>query len=241
MQLSFRKSLFTALVLMSPSWLCAQQTADPSGHWEGALQTPDRSVNIEVDLAKNANGELAGTIGIPEQNLKGIPFQKVSMDGQSLTFQARSDQAFTGTLSPDGKSLTGNLSVSGFAVPVSLTRTGGPRIAPPEKSAPIRKELEGTWNGALSAEGKQLHLILTMSNQPDGTASGSALAVDEGGLVLPMTIAQADSNVVLQFKAVGASFTGTLNKEATELAGTYKQGSLVLPLTFQHAASQGKN
>jgi hypothetical protein len=45
----------------------AQPDADPSGHWEGAVQAPGKSVTIEVDLAKNARGELVGTLGNPAQ------------------------------------------------------------------------------------------------------------------------------------------------------------------------------
>ena len=231
-----RTSLIVALLLSLAS-AHAQQPADPSGHWEGAIQTPDRNVNIEVDLAKNAGDQLAGTISIPEQDVKGLPFQKVTVDGRSVAFVARTDQPFSGTLSPDGKSIEAHLSVNGFSVPVSLIRTGDARIEAPEKSAAIPKELEGTWKGAITTEGQQFHIILTLANQGDGSAIGTAIDVDEGGLQVPVNIVQADSKITLQFKALGASFVGALNKDTGELAGTYTHGSLVLPLTFQHATA----
>jgi hypothetical protein len=47
--------------------------------------------------------------------------------------------------------------------------------------------------------------------------------------------------VTLDLKAVGASFSGALNPDATELAGKYSQGSLVLPVTFRRStATEGK-
>ncbi|HTS51266.1 MAG TPA: hypothetical protein VMH05_25135 [Bryobacteraceae bacterium] len=240
MQLPFRMSLFTALVLMSPSWLRAQQTADPSGHWEGAIQTPDRAVNVEVDLLRTEKGEFIGTIGIPEQSLKGLPFQKVTVVGRSVGLQARTDQPFDGVLSDDGRSLAGHLSVSGYSVPMNLTRTGAAHVETPDKSAAIGKQLEGTWKGTLAAQGQQLRIVLTMLNHPDGTASGTAVDLDEGGLEVPVTITHTDSKVTLQFKAISASFTGTLNKEGSELDGTYQHGPINAPLVFQRATPEGK-
>jgi hypothetical protein len=85
-----------------------------------------------------------------------------------------------------------------------------------------------------------LRAILTLSNQPDGTASGSLVTVDDGLEIPIATITQNASSLTLDLKAVGASYSGTLNPDATELAGTYTQGSLTLPLTFRRAATEGK-
>jgi hypothetical protein len=40
--------------------------------------------------------------------------------------------------------------------------------------------------------------------------------------------------------SVGASFAGVMNDARTELAGTWTQGSAVVPLTLRHAAKEGK-
>ena len=47
------------------------------------------------------------------------------------------------------------------------------------------------------------------------------------------TITQDASKVTLDIKAVAGGYTGVLNAEGTELAGTLKQGSVTLPLTFR--------
>lgn len=52
------------------------------------------------------------------------------------------------------------------------------------------------------------------------------------------TITQAASSLTLQLKAAGGSYAGALNKEGTELAGTYSQGTLAAPLTFRRAAAK---
>src|SRR5215831_7017050 len=141
MQPQVRTFLLTAL-LLAPVVSRAQAPTDPSGHWEGGVQTPNGELKLQIDLAKNQNGDFAGTIGIPAQNLKGLPLRKVSLDGTQVQFYARSDQPFFGALSPDGKSMSGNLSFSGYSLPMDMTRTGDATIAAPAKLAPIGKELE---------------------------------------------------------------------------------------------------
>jgi hypothetical protein len=195
-------------------------------------------VKIEVDLTKNSKGELAGTFGNPTQNLKGLPLSNCAVEGRSVRFQikgAPGERTFEGALAADGKSMSGHYTQSGYTMPFGLTRTGDPRIEAPARSAPIGKELEGTWIGTLDVGGKQVRLVLTMSNQPDGTATGSFVNVDEGLEIPITTITQKVSSVTLDVKAVGGSYSGALNPEGTELVGTLTQGPAVLPLTFRLA------
>ena len=80
------------------------------------------------------------------------------------------------------------------------------------------------------------YFSLTMANQPDGTATGSFVNVDEGLEIPITTITQKASSLTLDVKAVGGSYSGVLNPEGTELVGTWTQGPAVLPLTFRRAA-----
>ena len=48
------------------------------------------------------------------------------------------------------------------------------------------------------------------------------------------------STLTVRFKAVGGSFTGTLNTDATELTGTFGQGSFAVPVTFRHVTAVGQ-
>jgi hypothetical protein len=62
--------------------------------------------------------------------------------------------------------------------------------------------------------------------------------LDEGGLVVPVVIAQNASRVTLEQRGVPGSYAGTLNGDGTELAGTWTKGSISLPLTFRRAAAE---
>src|SRR5439155_8792375 len=186
MNLPRRTLLVAALFLVPAPSLYAQIAADPSGHWDGAIQAPGKEVKFEVDLAKNSKGELACTFSNPAENINGYPLTNVALEGRSIRFLLKVNSGggpFEGVLSADGKSMSGDFAVSTpqgtFTVPFSLARTGDARVETPPRSAPIGKALEGTWNGTLDVKGKQsLRLVLTLSNQPDGTATGSLVSAD---------------------------------------------------------------
>lgn len=229
------------LLFCSTVGLRAQSAANPSGHWEGAIQTPDMPITIEVDLARNQGQSFSGTVSVPPQNLRGFPLVIEAIDGRSLTFRfkgAPGSRLFQGTLSEDGASISGDFTQSGFSMPFRLTRTGDARIEAPVRSGPIGKELEGPWSATLEGSyqnGIPRRIILTLSNQPDGTSTGSVFNPGDG-LEIPITqITQKASDVTLDLRAVSGSYSGKLNAEGTELVGTLIQGTAVLPITFRRA------
>lgn len=232
-----RMPLLAALLLLPAPFLLAQTAFDPSGHWEGTVQAPTMEVKFEIDLTKNSKGELEGTFGQPVQNLKGLSLSSFVLEGKLIRFQikgAPGERVFEGALGGDGKYMSGDYTQSGYAMPFSMTRTGDARIEARVRSAPIGKELEGTWNGTLDVNGIQRRLVLTMSNQSD-TATASIVNVEEGLEIPITTITQDASNLILEVKAVGGSYSGALNQERTELVGTWTQGPAVLPLIFRLA------
>jgi hypothetical protein len=237
----FTRMLVTATLLLGPaSSLRAQTAVDPSGHWEGAIEAGGMAVPVVIDLTKNSKGELAGTFGQPSEQLTGLPLANISVDGRSVSFQIKGggagERAFKGTLAADGTSMTGDFSSHKVGtVPFALTRTGDPKIEATPRSPAIARELEGTWNGTLDLNGIPLRLILTMANQPDGSAIGSFLSVDEGLEIPITTITQKASSVTIDVKAVHGSYTGALNPAGTELVGTLTQGAGSMPVTFRRA------
>lgn len=236
MQRSSRALVVGVLVLFGGSAARAQAPIEASGHWEGAIQVEGRELLFEVDLT-GSRGQLTGTMGIPAQSLRGLPLLKVAVDGQSVSFYARRDQTFDGTISADGKSISGSYVIQNFSIPFSLTRTGDARIHPPVRSQPISKDLEGTWNGTLSASGASFRVVLTMTNQADGSAVGRVVNLDEGGLVLPVAITQNGSSVKVEASGIG-SFSGVLNAVDAAIVGTWTEGPNAVPLTFRRASGQ---
>ena len=100
-------------------------------------------------------------------------------------------------------------------------------------AALIAKELAATWQGTVDLGGKPLRIIVTMTNHPDGTATGTVMSPEAGGIDIPIAIAQQSDTVTLEVPAVGASFAGVINADNTELTGTWTQGPAALPLVLK--------
>ncbi len=218
-------------------WIAAVLSAwaqdGPRGHWSGAVDVPNQSLAMEVDLDKGPNGWV-GSISIPAQNASGIPVDGITFADGKFTFQikgAPGDPTFTGTLSADGKTMTGDFTQGPGKFPFKFTRTGDPKVEEAKPSPPVAKEFVGTWEGTL--EGPGLHLILKMSNDSGG-AKAVLISVDQGGTEIPVGgIDQKDTKLTLLVKMVGGKYEGEINKEGSELNGTWTQGPNSLPLKLK--------
>lgn len=237
-----RLSILVAIALLSSAAPSRAQTrADLSGHWDGGIHTPEISISIQVDFTSDSAGQLAGTISVPPQNLKGLPLVIESAEGQTIHFRfkgAPGNRLFQGVISEDGGSIRGSFIQSGYTMPFTLSRAGTAQVEPPVRSAPISKELEGPWSATLEdtyQNGIPRKIILMLENQPDGTSTGSVFNQGEGLEIPIASITQNASNVTLDLRAVSGSYSGKVNTEGTEMVGTFIQGTTVLPLTFRRA------
>ncbi|MGH9144781.1 MAG: hypothetical protein ACRD2I_26890, partial [Vicinamibacterales bacterium] len=194
-----------------------------------------REIGVEIDLAKNDEGAVDGRFSQPAQNVKGLPLSNVTVDGRSISLELKATNGgglFRGTLA-DAGTISGEFVTTegGYNIPFDLKRTGDAQIAPPPRSAPIDKELEGRWRGAVDVGGKSERLVLTMRNNADGTASGTILDLDGSNVEIPVAMTQRASSLIVEVAVVNAMFTATLNP-GNELVGTWSQGAINLPLTL---------
>jgi hypothetical protein len=199
---------------------------------------PNIEVPIEIDLARDNKGALAGTFAQPNQGVKGFPLSTVSVEGRSVRFVVKAGEApskFDGVLSGDGASIAGDVAMGEYALTFSLKRTGDARITPAPRNAPISTELEGTWTGALEIGDRRMRLTVKMANQTDGTAAGTVVSADGSGIDIPIGIVEKGANVTIDVPSVGAVFAGVRDAEATQLSGTWTQGASTLPLTLHRA------
>ena len=159
---------------------------DPRGHWSGSVEIPNQTLAMEVDLDKGPNGWI-GSISIPAQNASGIPLDAITFTNGKCTFHlkgAPGDPTFTGTLSADGKTMTGDFTQGpGGAFPFKFSRTGDPKVEEAKASPALAKDFLGTWEGTL--EGPGLRLVLKMSNDAGG-AKAVLISVDQGGAEIPV-------------------------------------------------------
>jgi hypothetical protein len=113
------------------------------GDWHGALDAGGARLRLVVHLTRRAGGGLAGTLDSPDQGVKGLVIDTVTVNGRELDFELRSIRAaYHGTVAPDGASVRGTWS-QGRAVMLELTRgavTAVRRAQDPVKPCPYDEE-----------------------------------------------------------------------------------------------------
>jgi hypothetical protein len=213
----------------------AAAQADFSGHWEGTVDVSNGPTRLALDIAKNAKGVWVASLSVPDQKAAGIRVTDISIAGNEIRFASPdlpSSPTFELTLA-DGK-LKGALLVPALSVELEMRRTGDAKldIAPPNPA--VSKELEGDWEGALSLpDGQSRPIVIHFKNQPDRTVEATIESPTQGVRGFPLKeVAQKGAVVEFTVQAVGGSYKGTLNKEATEIAGEWTQRQAAAPLTL---------
>lgn len=93
--------------------------------------------------------------------------------------------------------------------------------------------LEGSWQGTLDAAGIKLRLVLIVTKSDGGIYAGKLDSLDQGATIpIDAIIVNADA-VHVEIKSLLIVFDGVLNKDRTELIGTFTQGGQPFPLSFK--------
>ena len=95
------------------------------------------------------------------------------------------------------------------------------------------KDVEGSWQGTLDAGGTKLRLVVTITKSEAGAYSGKLDSLDQDATLPIDTITVKEDAVRLEIKSLAIVFEGTLNKERTELTGTFTQSGQPFPLTLK--------
>jgi hypothetical protein len=237
-----RKGTLDCLPLMVAAMVLAgaaapaveQAPAGPAGHWEGVIRVPDRDLGIAVDLFLGAETKWEAAITIAAQNIKGMPLADVSVKGDAVHFAMKGvpgDPTFAGTVSKDGKSITGDFSQGGMTMPFTLAWKGEAIRPSKAASTAIDASVEGKWEGALETGGGTLRLALALSNK-DGKGAATIVSLDQGGAEIQATaVVQTGLRLRLDVAVISAAFEGELKDG--QLVGTWTQGPASLPLTFK--------
>jgi dienelactone hydrolase len=94
---------------------------------------------------------------------------------------------------------------------------------------------EGSWQGTLEAGDTKLRLALTVTKSDAGAYAGKLDSLDQGATIPIDKITVNIDAVRLEIKSPEIAFEGLLNKERTELTGTFTQGGQQFPLTFKRS------
>jgi hypothetical protein len=230
------KSVFILICssLLIPGIGTAGQSVAPqsvAGDWEGNL---GGNIPLVLHVRVTAAGELTATLDSPSQGANHLPGANVKLNGSTFGFEIPVVHgSYTGTLSADGKSLSGTWT-QGQSSPLAFTQTKtGAEVAAAEaavKPSPI----DGVWKGALSAGGNTLHVVFHFQAAPDGILC-SMDSVDQGANGIPCgDVTVTGKKVKLNVPPVNGTYSGSLRSDGRHIDGMWTQGTpLELDLTKQ--------
>lgn len=97
-------------------------------------------------------------------------------------------------------------------------------------------DIVGDWSGALDTGGGSLHLVVHISADRDGHLSATMDSPDQSTTGIEVTtISFNKPDLHFEIREIGGVFDGKANGDVTEVAGTWKQGSVSLTLTLVRA------
>jgi hypothetical protein len=92
--------------------------------------------------------------------------------------------------------------------------------------------IQGAWEGTLSAGDGRWRLVLKV-DKTNGVWHATMDSIDQNAKDIPITkFTYKHPSIQLEAKAVNGTYQATLNKDATEMSGTWKQGT-PLPLVLK--------
>ena len=113
-----------AAFAMGPSGASAQDSS-VVGTWRGTLVAGPQQLDIVFHLDVTDEGTLSGSMDVPAQGATGIPLTTVSVEDGTLrlTFPVPGGGAYEGTLSADGRTVSGTFTQAGQPFPMELSRS----------------------------------------------------------------------------------------------------------------------
>jgi pimeloyl-ACP methyl ester carboxylesterase len=128
------------------------------------------------------------------------------------------------------RSFAMNTAVRCLGYSLVLVLLTGSRLS--AQDAPKTPKLEGVWLGTLKVDDQELRLGFTVTTK-DGKLHATLNSIDQAADGIPIKeVTIQDGTVRFALPAIKASFEGKFNKEATEIAGEWKQGA-AYPLTLK--------
>ena len=213
------------------------------GDWLGTVKAGNTPLHVAWHVAAAKDGTITSTIDNLDQRIYGLPVSAMSVKDNALTLTLDTARVidgdtinirgtFTGTISSDGTEIHGRW-FQGQTLEVDLKRVS----AQAAMDAVAQSQLAGNWQGTLSAGGAQLRLVLHITAGKDGALTATLDSVDQGAYGIPVSaISLKDAKLSLTVDAVHGTYDGTVNKDATEIDGTWSQGQ-PLALNFKRATA----
>lgn len=194
------------------------------GTWHGEMTTPVGLVAAVFRFENAEEGFIRGYFDSPDRGAFGIALNEATLDGEAVTFAARSGSKFIGKLI-DGK-LVGDYSQQGQKFPVSLQKGSLPNLV-----VEVPNQLIGKWQGKLATPRGELTVVFRFENTDDGTVA--FLDSPDQGLTGARirTVSVEDDVLKLASGLIGMSYEGKIDNGIIQ--GNVSQGGQILELNLE--------
>lgn len=177
-----REALLTFAVLFAATLFAdTPPPPDVAGIWEGSLDAGVIKLRLAFKVKKDADGKLTTKMDSADQGVKDIPIESTSFADGQLKFDSPSMKAeYSGKLSADGKTITGEWKQAGQTFPMELKRvekaTEVRRPQEPKKPYPYLEE-----EVTIANQEADVQLAGTLTRPKDGGPFAAVLLVSGSG------------------------------------------------------------
>jgi hypothetical protein len=223
-----------------------------AGDWQGTLDANGTTFHLVWHLTAAPDGTFTSTFDNIDEGVYGIKAKTTTIKGSDVaaevddTVQANGQDmkvsgSLVGKLNADGTEMAGTFTqVEPQAQPTAnvLFKHSAAQAATTAANQP---SIAGDWSGTLKAGPAELRLVLHITAAKDGSLSATLDSVDQGANGIPINaVTLKDGKLSLDVQAVQGTYEGTLNKDASGIAGTWTQGQpMELNFTRGHVATAG--
>src|ERR1700733_13277788 len=182
-----------------------------AGTWSGSLKAGDNVLHFVLHIGVTEYGVAVATIDSLDQGVYGIEAGSLKESGSSFQFDIPSVNAtFAGTVAANRESIDGTWSQGGAHLPLVFHRQ--PRIALSKSPTGAISTAEGTWQGAIEANGMRYRLQLHISHDVQGHLVATMDSIDQGINGFHASQAtESNSQIHLELPAVRSTYDGTIN------------------------------
>ncbi len=227
-----RASALDAPQAAAPAAPSAQSVA---GEWDGSL---GGQIPLVLHVHADSTGALTATMDSPSQGANDLPGANVKLAGSTLTLDIPVVHGnYSGTVSADGKTLSGTWTQNGNSMPLEFQLTKTAKQVAADEASVKPSTVDGNWKGALSAGGQKLHVVFHFHTVPGGAPGGtircSMDSLDQNAMGIPCGDVKLDGQKVgVEATAIHGTYDGKLRADGIHIDGTWSQGTpLELDLT----------
>jgi D-alanyl-D-alanine-carboxypeptidase/D-alanyl-D-alanine-endopeptidase len=214
MQRMFHSSV-TVGAMVASGVLALAQSSPADGIWLGTLTVGGQSIRAQVHLDKGATGCVFDSV---DQKVFGLPCGSVKVAGDAVSFEVPAVQGrWVGTLSGDGKTLTGSWSQGPGSLPLVMTRQAaaieGPKVEPPKFDAVMAPVSVAELKAVID---KDLAEAMAKGELAPATGGGVTIGVVQHGVRRIWSYGAAKPDSVYEIGSISKTFTATILAQMVE-------------------------